>query len=296
MKFKLGDIVDSKTHGLGIVSKISIRKNKPDISVQFINYKNSIFSFNSEKDLIRRNKKDLEGQFFSHEDRKFLGLSFKQESLLSDVHICAVKIGDIVKSPTYGYGKITDIGLWSDNKTIKLTVQFANSPEKKFGYRQDELTYINKEQLDGEILDHEIRQFLGLSVKKEVKSEINDPYEKFFGVKSQYIGDGKSTIFAIKKDDEKVPLDLLDTSWLMGIGRILKFGATKYSPNNWRKGFSYSRLTAAAMRHIFAFNNGQDIDPETGESHLLHASCCLMFLFWHTLFKPELDDRWKGDK
>ncbi len=121
----------------------------------------------------------------------------------------------------------------------------------------------------------------------------SDPYERYFGVSSIIgVGDGNKTEIAIKKDEEKPRLDLLDSSWLIGVGRVLTLGCIKYSPNNWRKGFSYSRLIAAAQRHLLAFNNGEDNDPETEESHLLHLSCCVMFLYWHTLFKPELDDRY----
>ncbi len=97
-----------------------------------------------------------------------------------------------------------------------------------------------------------------------------------------------------KDDSGKAPLSLLSSSWLMGVGRVLLFGAKKYSANNWRQGMQHSRLIDAALRHLLAYNNGEDLDPETGESHLYHASCCLMFLSELALTHPELDDRWKG--
>ena len=76
---------------------------------------------------------------------------------------------------------------------------------------------------------------------------------------------------------------------------VLKFGAIKYAEHNWRKGFTWSRPLAAAMRHITAFNDGEDKDPESGLSHLAHAACCIMFLLEFEKTHPELDDRYNPD-
>mgnify|MGYP007111985039 FL=1 len=35
------------------------------------------------------------------------------------------------------------------------------------------------------------------------------------------------------------------------------------------------------MWHFTAWQSGELVDPETGESHLDHAICCLLFLRWH---------------
>lgn len=95
----------------------------------------------------------------------------------------------------------------------------------------------------------------------------------------------------IKFDDEKIPLQFLSTVWIEGVGRVLQFGAKKYEAHNWRKGIPQARLLGACLRHVFAYLRGEDLDPETGLSHLLHASCCLMFAYELKLTKPELDDR-----
>lgn len=102
----------------------------------------------------------------------------------------------------------------------------------------------------------------------------------------------------VKNDLGKVPLDLLPMSALIEVGEILKFGAEKYAPYNWAKGMSYSRLIAASLRHIFAFNQGQDLDPETNRSHIAHALCCLLFLMEYEARKSKFeqyDDRFKWD-
>jgi hypothetical protein len=96
-----------------------------------------------------------------------------------------------------------------------------------------------------------------------------------------------------KDDGGKAPLDLLSSTWLFGVAQVLGFGARKYDRNQWREGIHQSRLIAAALRHILAYNAGENIDPESGLCHLLHASCCLMFAFEMRETRPDLDDRYK---
>lgn len=96
-----------------------------------------------------------------------------------------------------------------------------------------------------------------------------------------------------KYDAGKPDMSLLDPLALTRVAEVLTFGAKKYDAHNWRQGFKLSRLTAAALRHIFAWIGGQDKDPETDISHLAHAMCCLMFCLNLHETKPELDDRYK---
>lgn len=99
----------------------------------------------------------------------------------------------------------------------------------------------------------------------------------------------------VKFDHDKNRVDLLSPYWLEGVAQVLTYGAKKYSAHNWRKGISQSRLIGACLRHIFSYMRGEDHDPETGLSHLHHASCCLMFLSETSQSHPELDDRYKTD-
>jgi hypothetical protein len=81
-----------------------------------------------------------------------------------------------------------------------------------------------------------------------------------------------------KDDGGKLPMDLLAYDALKGTAQVLAFGAEKYAPRNWEKGIEYSRVFAALQRHMTAWWMGEDLDPETGLSHLHHAGCCIMFL------------------
>jgi hypothetical protein len=98
---------------------------------------------------------------------------------------------------------------------------------------------------------------------------------------------------ALKFDTDKLPLNLLSTEAMNQTAAVLAFGAQKYAEHNWRKGFAWSRPLAAAMRHLTAFNDGEDKDPESGLSHLAHAACCIMFLLEFEKTHRYLDDRYK---
>jgi hypothetical protein len=103
----------------------------------------------------------------------------------------------------------------------------------------------------------------------------------------------KETGAALKFDTDKLPLNLLSTEAMNQTAAVLKFGAQKYAEHNWRAGFAWSRPLAAAMRHLTAFNDGEDRDPESGLSHLAHAACCIMFLLEFEKTHQHLDDRYK---
>lgn len=94
-----------------------------------------------------------------------------------------------------------------------------------------------------------------------------------------------------KLDQGKTQLGLLPPGPLREIARVLEYGASKYSPNKWREGCDYSRLYAAALRHLFAWYEGETDDPETGVSHLAHAACNMLFLMEFRKTGAGFDDR-----
>lgn len=96
-----------------------------------------------------------------------------------------------------------------------------------------------------------------------------------------------------KFDTGKPRMELLPTQPLLAIARVLSFGAQKYDDHNWRGGFDYSRLIGAAYRHLSAYNDGEDTDPESGLSHLAHLGCCVLFLLEQEAKGTGNDDRYK---
>ena len=98
---------------------------------------------------------------------------------------------------------------------------------------------------------------------------------------------------ALKYDDNKVPVELLPTQALEEIAKVLDFGRKKYESWNWAKGFKWTRLIGAVIRHLYAYQRGEDKDSESGLSHIAHAGCCILFLLQHDISKLGEDDRYK---
>jgi Domain of unknown function (DUF5664) len=97
---------------------------------------------------------------------------------------------------------------------------------------------------------------------------------------------------SVKKDDTKYDPTMLTIEMVELVSRVRMFGAKKYARNNFKiTGFKYTRSLAAALRHIYAFLNGEDNDPESGLSHLGHAVCSLEHCIYDTINHPSNDDR-----
>ena len=76
------------------------------------------------------------------------------------------------------------------------------------------------------------------------------------------------------------------------VGKVLTYGAKKYSPDNWRKLDNLQeRYSSAAIRHILAHLSGEANDDETNMSHLAHAICCLMFKLEDELLEKSEEKR-----
>ncbi len=100
----------------------------------------------------------------------------------------------------------------------------------------------------------------------------------------------------MKWDSDKEPLAWIPAECVQGIAKVLAYGAAKYEKDNWRRGIPMSRYISAALRHINAWNSGEDLDPESGLPHIDHAMCGLMFVQWYIKHRPECDDRYRDDK
>lgn len=82
-----------------------------------------------------------------------------------------------------------------------------------------------------------------------------------------------------KHDTGKPLMGAVPPNALLAVARVLTFGAEKYGRDNWRQvENAETRYLDAALRHINAYQRGEAVDPESGESHLAHAVCSLMFM------------------
>lgn len=103
---------------------------------------------------------------------------------------------------------------------------------------------------------------------------------------------GKKKNKGLKFDQGKPRMELLPMAALQEVSKVLTFGASKYADNNWRGGINYSRIYGALLRHLTAFVEGEEKDPETGLSHIAHLACNSLFLLTFILEgRKELDDR-----
>ena len=82
-----------------------------------------------------------------------------------------------------------------------------------------------------------------------------------------------------KHDQDKLRYDLLPVQSVEWLVKVLTHGAEKYTPNSWQKvNPFYERYFAALMRHLMAWKQGEEIDPDSGLPHLAHVMCCTVFL------------------
>ena len=82
-----------------------------------------------------------------------------------------------------------------------------------------------------------------------------------------------------KHDSGKPLMGVVPPNALLAVAKVLTFGAEKYGRDNWRQvANAEMRYLDAALRHINAYQRGELADPESGENHLAHAVCSLMFM------------------
>jgi len=98
-----------------------------------------------------------------------------------------------------------------------------------------------------------------------------------------------------KHDQGKPDLSLVPFSAQCAEALVFQFGAQKYGRDNFKQGMESHRLVAAALRHIGAYWQGEDLDPESGLSHLGHARCCLSMLIELERLGKLKDTRFRGD-
>jgi len=100
---------------------------------------------------------------------------------------------------------------------------------------------------------------------------------------------------ATKDDWGKLRFDLIPPLPLADLAAIYTMGAAKYSDNNWLNGMSWRRVRAAIERHLNAFDSGEDLDPESGLPHVMHAAWGCFTLAQYMRTHKDWDDRvdWK---
>ncbi len=90
----------------------------------------------------------------------------------------------------------------------------------------------------------------------------------------------------------KVSLSLIPFHLLAGAAKVMMKGRKKYAPWNWAKGGKWSTPMDCLLRHLFKWwFCGEELDKESGEHHLDHVMCNLLFLIHYVKTYTEGDDR-----
>ncbi len=79
--------------------------------------------------------------------------------------------------------------------------------------------------------------------------------------------------------------------------RVWEFGEAKYARDNWRGGLLWTEVADSTIRHLqdFLDPSKSDFDKESGLHVVWHALCNVAMLTWFIRYRPECDDRWKGE-
>lgn len=111
---------------------------------------------------------------------------------------------------------------------------------------------------------------------------------------------------ALRYNEGKPKYSLIDLEAFEQCARVLDYGAKKYTiyvdkggneikgsevtlmsetlkvkhsgRDNWKNGLKKSEVLDSMLRHITALRNGEELDPESGLSHIGHIQCNAMFL------------------
>lgn len=133
------------------------------------------------------------------------------------------------------------------------------------------------------------------SVYKDIISLVNELNGKIGGVVDEngdllYIGEAGKVKKArvpkqatdndqsAKADKGKLELSLVNPELVKAVAEVRMYGTEKYGDSeNWRK-VEPKRYVDALYRHLLAYIEGNEVDEESGLSHLSHMACNISFL------------------
>lgn len=98
---------------------------------------------------------------------------------------------------------------------------------------------------------------------------------------------------ALRHNQGKPPLGYILTfpQALTGFAEVCSYGEGKYALYNYLKGAPLSQYRDCLLRHLMAWHDGEDTDPESGCSHLDHVVWNALALSQMSRAQPNRDDR-----
>lgn len=95
----------------------------------------------------------------------------------------------------------------------------------------------------------------------------------------------------LRKDEGKPRTDLIPTDALLELSKLYAVGATKYADRNWERGMPFSKVYGPLTRHLFKWWMGENIDSESGLSHMTHVAWNAIALMTYEIRHIGIDDR-----
>ena len=86
---------------------------------------------------------------------------------------------------------------------------------------------------------------------------------------------------ALRYNEGKPKWHLVHYNSIIPMIKVLEFGALKYAPENWKKPMDLKEILNSMQRHLAALMDGEDIDSESGISHMGHIQANAMFYNYH---------------
>jgi hypothetical protein len=92
---------------------------------------------------------------------------------------------------------------------------------------------------------------------------------------------------SLRYNNGKPDYSLIPMAAMQEAAKVLEYGATKYEIDNWMKPTDWRISYACLMRHMAAWQSGEDLDPESGRNHLGHAMCNILQMLYMLENHPE---------
>jgi hypothetical protein len=124
----------------------------------------------------------------------------------------------------------------------------------------------------------------------ELMDEFQEKANEAFNKAQNKIIETKYDAKALRYNQGKVEWSLMHYGSMVPMIRVLEFGAKKYAPNNWKKGFERNDLLDCIQRHLAALMDGEEVDPESGQSHMAHIQCNAMFYNFHFVINKKSNE------
>ena len=85
----------------------------------------------------------------------------------------------------------------------------------------------------------------------------------------------------LRYDKDKLRVDLVPPEWLEALAQVMTHGAQKYAERNWEKGMDWSKVLGPLLRHVLAWQRGEELDPESKLHHMAHVAWNALALMYY---------------